>query len=50
MEDAINLWEKLKKDKATEVFSSKYEEEYEDTQGNVVDKTTFELLSKQGLL
>lgn len=50
IEDALNLWQKLKDLKQRERFLSVNEEEYEDSQGNVVNKKTFEDLKRQGLL
>ncbi|XP_067128795.1 splicing factor 3A subunit 3 [Centruroides vittatus] len=50
IEDALGLWQKLKEQKQKERFQATNEEEYEDTQGNVVNKKTFEDLKRQGLL
>jgi splicing factor 3A subunit 3 len=50
IEDALNLWHKLKEEKHKEKFQPLNEEEYEDTAGNVVNKKTFEDLKRQGLL
>ncbi|CAG0882097.1 unnamed protein product [Cyprideis torosa] len=50
IEDALKLWEKLKEQKAAERFKPELEEEYEDSQGNVVNKKTYEDLKRQGLL
>ncbi|XP_064473083.1 splicing factor 3A subunit 3-like [Ornithodoros turicata] len=50
IEDALTLWGKLKDEKCRERFQPSTEEEYEDTQGNVVNKKTFEDLKRQGLL
>lgn len=50
IEDALTLWNKLKEEKSKERFQASTEEEYEDTQGNVVNKKTFEDLKRQGLL
>lgn len=50
IEDALSLWEKLKEEKAKERFQPDHEEEFEDSAGNVVNKKTFEDLSRQGLL
>lgn len=46
----IQLWNKLKDEKHKEKFQPANEEEYEDTQGNVVNKKTYEDLKRQGLL
>ncbi|GIY20409.1 splicing factor 3A subunit 3 [Caerostris darwini] len=50
IEDAYGLWQKLKEQKQKERFLPSNEEEYEDTQGNVVNKKTYEDLKRQGLL
>nr|CAG4640728.1 EOG090X03G1 [Eulimnadia texana] len=50
IEDAINLWQKLKAQKTSERFIADNEEEYEDSLGNVVTKKTYEDLRRQGLL
>lgn len=50
IEDALALWEKLKNEKHKEKFQPANEEEYEDSQGNVVNKKTYEDLKRQGLL
>lgn len=50
IEDALSLWEKLKEEKAKERFQPENDEEFEDSVGNVVNKKTFEDLSRQGLL
>uniref|UniRef100_A0A1L8DH11 Putative splicing factor 3a subunit 3 n=1 Tax=Nyssomyia neivai TaxID=330878 RepID=A0A1L8DH11_9DIPT len=50
IEDAITLWEKLKTQKQQERWVPDQEEEYEDSQGNVVNKKTYEDLKRQGLL
>ncbi|GAB0088798.1 Splicing factor 3A subunit 3 [Sergentomyia squamirostris] len=50
IEDAITLWEKLKSQKQQERWIPDQEEEYEDSQGNVVNKKTYEDLKRQGLL
>lgn len=48
--DAMSLWEKLKQEKQKDKFNQLNEEEYEDSQGNVVNKKTYEDLKRQGLL
>ncbi|XP_028411958.1 splicing factor 3A subunit 3-like [Dendronephthya gigantea] len=48
--DALALWEKLKVVKAKERWLPDVEEEFEDSSGNVVNRKTFEDLSRQGLL
>jgi len=50
IEDALALWEKLKDEKEKERFMPELEEEFEDSTGNVVNKRTYEDLSRQGLL
>lgn len=50
IEDAITLWEKLKSQKQSERWIADQEEEFEDSQGNVVNRKTFEDLKRQGLL
>ena len=50
IQDAITLWDKLKNEKQRDQFQPLVEEEYEDSQGNVVNKKTYEDLKRQGLL
>jgi splicing factor 3A, putative len=50
IEDALKLWHKLKEEKQKEKFQPSTEEEYEDTEGRVVNKKTYEDLKRQGLL
>uniref|UniRef100_A0A6G1S8Y8 Splicing factor 3A subunit 3 n=1 Tax=Aceria tosichella TaxID=561515 RepID=A0A6G1S8Y8_9ACAR len=50
IQDAITLWDKLKSEKQKDQFQAQVEEEYEDSQGNVVNKKTYEDLKRQGLL
>ena len=50
IEDAMALWEKLKQQKQDEAWKPEHEEEFEDSQGNVVNKKIFEDLKRQGLL
>ncbi|PSN31424.1 Splicing factor 3A subunit 3 [Blattella germanica] len=50
IEDALALWEKLKSQKQGERWQPEQEEEYEDSQGNVVNRKTYEDLKRQGLL
>ncbi|KAF2348016.1 protein of unknown function DUF3449 [Trinorchestia longiramus] len=50
IEDALKLWEKLKEQKNGERWQAETEEEYEDSQGNVFNRKTFNDLKKQGLL
>lgn len=48
--DAQALWKKLQTQKEVVAFKAADEEEYEDSQGNVVNKKTYEDLKRQGLL
>lgn len=50
IEDAMALWEKLKGQKSDEAWKPEQEEEYEDSQGNVVSKKIYDDLKRQGLL
>lgn len=50
IEDALRLWNKLKEEKQKEKFLPSTEEEYEDSEGRVVNKKTYEDLKRQGLL
>jgi splicing factor 3A subunit 3 len=50
IEDALNLWEKLKDQLQEEQFDGSKEEEYEDSHGNVLSRATYEDLARQGLL
>jgi splicing factor 3A subunit 3 len=46
----VTVWEKLKSQKQGERWQPEQEEEYEDSQGNVVNRKTYEDLKRQGLL
>lgn len=50
IQDAVILWNKLKVEKEKSKFQAPVEEEFEDSQGNVVNKKTYEDLKRQGLL
>ncbi|KAL1922658.1 uncharacterized protein VTP21DRAFT_10197 [Calcarisporiella thermophila] len=50
IDDAYALWEKLKSSGKTNDFQDELEEEYEDSEGNVFNKKTYEDLKRQGLL
>lgn len=50
IEDAIQLWEKIKQQKNQERWVPEQNEEFEDSLGNVVTKKTYEDLKRQGLL
>ncbi|KAJ3040108.1 Splicing factor 3A subunit 3 [Rhizophlyctis rosea] len=50
IEDAHTLWERLKGNTKLESFKADLMEEYEDADGNVFNKKTYEDLKRQGLL
>ncbi|XP_055339644.1 splicing factor 3A subunit 3-like [Paramacrobiotus metropolitanus] len=50
IEEAVKLWEKLKKAKNADKWKPDAEEEFEDSAGNVVNRKTYEDLRRQGLL
>ena len=50
IEDAQNLWRKLQADMNKDIFDASKEEEYEDSNGNVLSRATYEDLARQGLL
>lgn len=50
IEDAQNLWNKLKDQLQHQQFDGSREEEYEDSHGNVLSRATYEDLARQGLL
>jgi splicing factor 3A subunit 3 len=50
IEDAQNLWAKLKEQLKSSQFDGSRDEEYEDSHGNVLSRTTYEDLARQGLL
>ncbi|KAL6052708.1 Splicing factor 3A subunit 3 [Balamuthia mandrillaris] len=50
IQDALDLWEKLKKEMATADWRPDEEMEFEDEEGNVMNKKTYEDLKAQGLL
>ncbi|KAL7692824.1 putative Zinc finger C2H2-type, splicing factor SF3a60 binding domain, SF3A3 [Plasmopara halstedii] len=50
MRDAIQLYEKLKDQIDAESWNAANEEEFEDSEGNVLNRKTFEDLARQGLL
>ena len=50
IEDAKNLWEKLKSQLQQQEFDGSKEEEYEDSHGNVLSRATYEDLARQGML
>jgi len=50
IQDAIDLWDKLKTDTTSKEWNPDDEMEFEDLNGNVMSKKTYEDLKKQGLL
>ena len=50
IEDALALWEQLQAKMDVEAFKPDRDEEYEDTEGNVLNRATYEDLARQGLL
>jgi splicing factor 3A subunit 3 len=50
IEDAQELWMTLQKDLEEDQFDGATQEEYEDSHGNVLSRTTYEDLARQGLL
>ena len=50
IKDALELWERLKTKKTDRMFSAENEEEFEDSNGNVFNKKTYEDLKRQDLL
>jgi splicing factor 3A subunit 3 len=50
IEDAQNLWLKLQENVNKDIFDASKEEEYEDSHGNVLSRSTYEDLARQGLL
>jgi len=50
IEDALQLWEKLKGHLQQDQFDGTKDEEYEDSHGNVLSRATYEDLARQGLL
>jgi splicing factor 3A subunit 3 len=50
IEDAQKLWNKLKGQLQSQQFDGTKEEEYEDSHGNVLSRSTYEDLARQGLL
>ncbi|KAJ8609828.1 hypothetical protein CTAYLR_008131 [Chrysophaeum taylorii] len=50
MDDAIALWEQLQEKLETDRFKPDRDEEYEDSDGNVLNRATYEDLARQGLL
>ena len=50
IEDAYTLWAKLKAEKGTSSWDAELDEEFEDKQGNVMNRKTYADLARQGLL
>lgn len=50
IKDAFNLAEKLKEEAKKEIFKKDTMEEFEDAEGNVFNRKTFEDLHRQGLI
>jgi len=50
IEDALALWTRIKSGKEAERFKADTEEEYEDSQGNIINKKMYTLLKKEGIL
>ena len=50
MDDAVALWEQLQEKADVEQFKPERDEEYEDSDGNVLNRATYEDLARQGLL
>ena len=50
IEDALALWAKLKEQKAHERFNPHIDEEFEDSEGNVVNRKTYDDMRRQGIL
>lgn len=48
--DALILWEKLKRESGTREWKPEAEEEFEDRDGNVFNKKLYDDLRAQGLL
>jgi len=50
IDEAIELWRKICVEKNAGRWNPEADEEFEDSQGNVVNRRTFEDLKRQGLL
>jgi splicing factor 3A subunit 3 len=50
MADAISLYKKLKEDSVKTAWKPELEEEFEDADGNVYSRKTYEELQRQGLI
>jgi len=50
MADAIELYKKLKEDTVKTAWRPEIEEEFEDAEGNVYNRKTYEELQRQGII
>lgn len=50
IDDALKLYEKLKQEKQRVTWNPEDEEEFEDTEGNVFKKSTYDQLKRQGVI
>uniref|UniRef100_A0A6B2G8C0 Splicing factor 3A subunit 3 (Trinotate prediction) n=1 Tax=Myxobolus squamalis TaxID=59785 RepID=A0A6B2G8C0_MYXSQ len=50
IQDAYNLWDVIKNNKLKEQWNPEFDEEFEDTDGNPINKKIFDDMSRQGLL
>jgi splicing factor 3A subunit 3 len=50
IEDALRLYQKINEDQKKYAFKPEVEEEFEDSEGNVVNKKMYLDLKRQGLL
>lgn len=50
IQDVLSLYAKIKDSVKVEQFGGADEEEFEDTEGNVLNRRTYEDLARQGLL
>ena len=50
IEDAYTLWAKLKAEQGTKEWNPELDEEFEDKEGNVMNRKTYADLARQGLL
>jgi len=48
--DALQLWNKIRRETGTEGWKPEAEEEFEDKEGNVFNRKTYEDLKRQGLI
>jgi splicing factor 3A subunit 3 len=50
IKDALALYDRIKEQLKGEVYDAEVEEEFEDSEGNVLNRRTFQDLARQGLL